>query len=169
MTRCGRPLPVASNWYASVWASTSLRKGSRPLPSPNICAPSAYATSRATTLPSPAGSRFPCHRDKGATGALEGRLQAAAQQFAVFLGRGDARVGLVAVVGQRALDDVVEHCLGHAHGGQARGQAHGMRHALQALFFLHRLGTCVEADHGGNMALSVPWCRRGFTPPRLWL
>ena len=22
---------------------------------------------------------------------------------------------------------------------------------------------------GRNMALSVPWCRRGFTPPRLWL
>lgn len=22
---------------------------------------------------------------------------------------------------------------------------------------------------GKNMALSVPWCRRGFTPPRLWL
>ena len=86
-------------------------------------------------------------------------------------------------------DDIVKHIGRDTHGRQARGQAqarihvanrlgdvgggrqaHGVGHALQAALFLHRLCLRVERTTAGkNMALSVPWCRRGFTPPRLWL
>ena len=41
------------------------------------------------------------------------------QHFLVILRRGDARIGLVAVVGQRALDDLVELVAPHPHGSQA--------------------------------------------------
>ena len=53
----------------------------------------------------------------------------------------------------------------------AESQAHGVRHALQAPVLLHRLGACAlkRTTAGRNMALSVPWCSRGSTPPRLWL
>src|SRR5476649_1855429 len=96
----------------------------------------------------------------------QGFLHRLLQQCLIILGRGFTRVGSVAMVGQRALDDPGEKIRGDAQfpeaGGEpksaghvedhlfdliTRSKPHGLGHTLQFLLVLNRAGLAIETNH----------------------